>query len=144
MAALTQTAEAQNLTQTACTLDYATDMELVSPAGMPKNSDNLYILPVNTKFVLKIQITNQSSNKCDWARSTALRYSSGEDFDAGQFIFFDVRDVVVEPGGTATITFGGKTPAKGGNKNITGKWILQTPGRRQIGLPIEIGFQVYG
>src|SRR6185369_8625878 len=48
MAALTQTAEAQNLTQVACTLDYATDMELVSPAGMPKNNDNIYVLPVNT------------------------------------------------------------------------------------------------
>jgi hypothetical protein len=142
--ALTETAEAQNATQAACTLDYATDIELVSPAGKPKNSDNLYILPVNTKFTLKIQITNQSSAGCDWARSTALRYSSGEDFDAGQFIFFEERDVIVKPGETATITFEGKTPAKGGNKNITGKWILQTPGRIQIGQPLEIGFQVYG
>ncbi len=142
MAALTQTAEVQNMTQAACILDYATDMELVSPEGKPKNSDGLYILPVNTKFTLKIQITNQSN--CDWARSTSLRYSSGEDFDAGQFIFFDVRDVVVKPGDIAIITFQGKTPGKGGNKNITGKWILQTPGRIQIGQPLEIGFQVYG
>jgi hypothetical protein len=142
MAALTQTAQAQNLTQVACTLDYAADIELVSPAGKPKNSDNLYILPVNTKFTLKIQITNQSN--CDWARSTALRYSSGEDFDGGQFIFFEPRDLIVKPGETGTITFEGKTPAKGGNKNITGKWILQTPGRITIGNPLEIGFQVYG
>jgi hypothetical protein len=140
--ALTETAEVQNATQAACTLDYATDIELVSPAGKPKNSDNLYILPVNTKFTLKIQVTNQSN--CDWARSTALRRLSGEDFDAGPFIFFDERDVIVKPGDTATITFEGKTPAKGGNTNITGKWILQTPGRIQIGQPLEIGFQVYG
>lgn len=142
--ALTETAAAQNATQVACTLDYATEIELVSPAGMPKNSNNLYILPVNTKFVLKIQITNQSGANCDWARSTSLRYSSGEDFDAGRFIFFDKRDVVVKPGDVATITFEGKTPAKGGNQEITGKWILETPGRIQIGQPFEIGFQVYG
>jgi hypothetical protein len=144
MAALTATAEAQNQTQAACILDYAADMELISPEGKPKNADGLYILPVNTKFVLKIHITNQSSVNCDWARSTALRRLSGEDFDAGPFIFFDDRDVVVKPGETETITFEGKTPAKGGNTNIIGKWILQTPGRITIGDPLEIGFQVYG
>ncbi len=142
--ALTQTAAAQNATQAACNLDYASDITLVDPPNIRKNSDGLYVLSVNTEFTLKIQITNLSNANCDWARSTALRYSSGEDFDAGQFIFFDQRDAIVKPGETPTITFMGKTPARGGNQKISGKWILQTPGRITIGQPLEISFQVYG
>ncbi len=140
--ALTQTAAAQNATQAACKLDYAADIMLVEPQRYAKKIDGLYQLPVNTEFTLKIQITNLSD--CDWARSTALRYSTGEDFDGGQFIFFDERDAIVKPGDTKTITFIGKTPAKGGNEKISGKWILQTPGRNTIGDPLEIAFRVYG
>ncbi len=142
--ALTQTAESQNATQTACNLDYAADVTLVDPPNIKKNSEGLYVLSVDTKFTLKIQITNLSAANCDWAKSTVLRYSSGEDFDVERFIFFDNRDVVVKPGDVATITLVGKTPAKGGNQKITGTWILQTPGRITIGDPLEISFQVYG
>ncbi len=142
--ALTQTAAAQNATQAACKLDYAADITLVEPQRYARKIDGLYQLPVNTEFTLKIQITNLSGANCDWARSTALRYSSGEDFDAGQFIFFDERDAIVKPGDTAIITFQGKTPAKGGNEKISGKWLLQTPGRITIGQPLEIVFRVYG
>ena len=142
--ALTQTAAALNATQAACKLDYAADITLVEPQKYAKKIDGLYQLPVNTEFTLKIQITNLSDANCDWARSTALRYSSGEDFDAGQFIFFDERDAIVKPGDTKTITFVGKTPAKGGNEKISGKWILQTPGRNTIGDPLEIAFRIYG
>lgn len=141
---LTETAVAQNATLAACNLDYAVDVALVSPADIRKNNDGLYPLPVNTQFTLKIQFTNQSNANCDWARSTALRYSSGEDFDAGRFIFFDKRDAIVRPGETATITFVGKTPSKGGNEKISGKWTLEAPGRIPIGDPLEISFQVYG
>jgi hypothetical protein len=140
--ALTQTAAALNETQAACKLDYAADITLVEPQRYSKKIDGLYQLPVNTEFTLKIQITNLSD--CDWARSTALRYSSGEDFDGGQFRFFDERDAVVTLGETKTITFTGKTPSKGGNEIISGKWILQTPGRNTIGDPLEIAFRVYG
>ncbi len=144
--ALTQTAAALNATQAACKLDYAADITLVEPQKYTKKIDGLYQLPVNTEFTLKIQITNLSDANCDWARSTALRFMnlSGEDFDAGQFIFFDNRDVIVKPGDTATITFMGKTPSKGGNEKISGKWLLQTPGRITIGQPLEIAFRVYG
>ncbi len=144
MVGLTQTALSQNATQAACILDYAADIELVSPANIRKNNDGLYVLSVDTKFTLKILVTNLSTANCDWARSTALRYSSGEDFDAEKFFFFDERDAIIKPGETATITFIGKTPTKGGNTVITGKWVLQTPGRNQIGLPIDISFLVYG
>ncbi len=142
--ALTETAESQNATLAACNLDYAVDIALVSPANIRKNNEGLYPLPVNTEFALKIQFTNQSNANCDWARRTALRYSSGEDFDAGRFIFFENPDTVVKPGETATINFRGKTPSKGGNEKISGKWTLEAPGRIPIGDPLEITFLVYG
>lgn len=144
MVALTQTAEAQNATQSACILDYDAEIELVKPSNIRKDSSGYYLLQVNTEFTLRISITNLSSANCDWARSTALFYSSGEDFDAPQFIFFTPRDVIVKPGETAVMEFSGKTPARGGNQIITGEWVLQTPGRIPIGDPIQISFQVYG
>jgi len=144
MVAMTQTAAVQNATQAACDLEYDAEIELVKPTGIPRDSNGLYLLSVNTEFTLNITITNLSTANCDWARSTALVWSSGEDFDARQFIFFDNRDVVVKPGETATMTFEGKTPARGGNQVITGVWVLQTPGRIPIGDPLEISFQVYG
>ncbi len=144
MVALTQTAASQNATQSACELDYDAQIELVSPTGIRKDTNGLYLLSVNTPFTLRISITNLSDANCNWARSTSLRYQSGEDFGADRFIFFDDRDVVIAPGDTATMTFTGKTPPRGGNQVITGEWVLQTPGRIQIGDPIQISFQVYG
>lgn len=95
-------------------------------------------LRADQEFTIVIQFLN--TGDCPWPELTNLRFDigSGENFGTDPRIF--IREVV-EPGEQYDLEFTGRTPVRG--RVYEGRWLLETPTRDAIGLPLTITIRVF-
>lgn len=135
------TGTAVALTSTATVAQQACDgfdYDIINRAELEDLSAVNRGLRADQPFTIVIQLLN--TGDCAWPELTNLRFEigTGENFGTDPRIF--IREVV-EPGEQFDLEFTGRTPVRG--RVYEGRWLLETPTRDAIGLPLTITIRVF-